>query len=97
MNFQEKLFGTGELGGRAASHVEKLKGSLSALNHAGHELNKVARRHAASFVKQNSSLVTQLRDDVTALARSTFSTLQKGAKTKAHKPAAKRQRKSRAA
>ena|SRR5688572_18392294 len=98
MNFQEKLFETSnELGSRAARQVEKLKGSISAINQAGLELNKVARRHAASFVKQNSSLATQLREDVTALARSTFDTLQAKTKTKARKPAGTRKRKSKAA
>jgi hypothetical protein len=35
---------------------------------AGREFNKVARRHAIRFVKQNSTLAAQVRDDVSALA-----------------------------
>ena len=57
-----------------------LKGSLAVLNTAGRELNKVARRHAIRFVKQNSTLASQVRDDVSALARSTFTTLTKSAR-----------------
>ena len=63
----------------AAKQVEQrlggLRGSLAVLNSAGRKFNKVARRHATSFVKQNSTLVAQVRDDVSELARSTFTTL----------------------
>ena len=82
----------------AAKRVKKLKGSMTVLNTAGREFNKVARRHAIVFVKQNSTLATKVRDDVAALARSTFATLTKSAAaTKARKPAAARKRARKAA
>jgi hypothetical protein len=82
----------------AAKRVEKLKGSMTVLNTAGRELNKVARRHAIVFVKQNSTLATKVRDDVAALARSTFATLTKSAAvTRARKPTAARTRARKAA
>ena len=39
----------------AAKRVDVLKGSFAALTIAGREFNKVARRHAARFVKENST------------------------------------------
>jgi len=73
----------------AARHVDQLKGSIAALNTAGREFNKVARRHAMRFVKQNSTLATQVRDDVSALARATLASLAKSvAASKPRKPAA---------
>ena len=74
--------------GQAAKRVEQLKGSFNVLNSAGREFNKVARRHAIRFVKQNSTLASEVRDDVSALARSTFASLTaKPAATKARKAA----------
>jgi hypothetical protein len=99
MNFQEKLFETsGDLRGFAAEltsaaleKVETLKGSLKVINQAGLAFNHVARRHAVRFVKQNSSLAAQVRDDVATLARTTFATLQKDAKMKSKsKPKARK-------
>jgi len=86
----------------AARRVGKLKSSLKLINHAGLELNKVARRHALRFVKQNASLAAQARDEVAALARETYTTLKKSADTrpKARKSATtarNRKRKSKAA
>ena len=85
MNFQEKLFETSaELRSRVeaiaatalqSARVEKLKASFDVLNTAGRELNLVARRHAIRFVKQNSSLAADVRDDVSAVARSAFANL----------------------
>jgi len=84
--------------GIAAERAEKLKKPLGVLNQAGRELNHVARRHGAQFIRQNSSLAARVRDDVTALARTTFASLQKGAAAKARKTSArKRKAKSRAA
>jgi hypothetical protein len=64
---------------RAKLHtrVEDLKKSISVLNGARLELRKVAGRHASHFVKQNSTLVSAVRKDVTDLARSTFASLSK--------------------
>jgi len=85
----------------AAKRVEKrlvnLRGSAAVLNTAGRELNKVARRHAIQFVKQNSVIAAKVRDDVSALARSTFTSLTQGPaikKTRKAAPARKRARKS---
>ena len=87
MNFQEKLFeSTADLRARAETiaqmaakraeqRLETLRGSFDVLNTAGREFNKVARRHAIEFVKQNSSIAAQVRDDVSTLARSTFASL----------------------
>jgi hypothetical protein len=77
----------------AAKRVEKLKGSIAILNTAGRELNKVARRHAIRFVQQNSTLASEVRDDVSALARSTFTTLTRPPAKKPRKAAVKRARK----
>jgi len=63
----------------ATQRVEQLKGSMAALNAAGREFNKVARRHAIRFVKQNATLAVQVRDDVSALARATLASLGKSA------------------
>ncbi len=81
----------------AAKRVEKLKGSIAILNTAGRELNKVARRHAIRFVQQNSTLASQVRDDVSALARSTITTLTKAPAKKARKTTAARKRARKAA
>lgn len=78
---------------RVEKRLEAIKGSIAILNTAGRELNKVARRHAIRFVEQNSTLASQVRDDVSALARSTFTTLTKAPAKKARKAAGKRTRK----
>jgi hypothetical protein len=77
--------------GVAARRVEVLRGSLAKLTVASREFNKVARRHAARFVKQNSTLAVAAGKDVSALARTTYATLAKrpAAKT-ARKPAARK-------
>jgi hypothetical protein len=101
MNFQEKMFETtAELRARAAKRVQSLKGSLAALTVAGRELNKVARRHAVRFVKENSSLAADAGKDVSALARSTYATLAKRSPTKRatrKTPAARKRTASKAA
>lgn len=76
--------------GVTAKRVEKLKGSFAILNTAGRELNQVARRHAVRFVKQNSTLAVQVRDEVTALARSTFATLTAAAPVTKRKPSTRK-------
>jgi hypothetical protein len=100
MNFQEKVFeATADLRARAIKRAEVLKGSLTALTIAGRELNKVARRHAQRFVKENSTLAVEASKDVTALARSTYATLAKrpAATHKARKAPAARKRAARKA
>ena len=99
MNFQEKLLeSTADLRARAETiaqmaakraeqRLETLRGSFDVLNTAGREFNKVARRHAIEFVKQNSSIAAQVRDDVSSLARTTFASLTR-------KPAARKARKA---
>ncbi len=83
----------------AAKRVEALKGSFAALTVAGRAFNKVARRHAVRFVKENSSLAVDAGKDVSALARTTFATLAKpaaakraAAKSKTRKASASRKR-----
>lgn len=61
----------------AAKRVDALKGSFEALTVAGRELNKVARRHAVRFVKENSTIAVEAGKDVSALARTTYATLAK--------------------
>lgn len=65
----------------AARRVEKragvLKTSLSTLGVAGRELEKVARRHGTTFVKQNATIAQAARKDVTTLAITTFDALAK--------------------
>jgi hypothetical protein len=63
----------------AATRVETLKGTFGALTVAGREFNKVARRHAVRFVKENSTIAVEAGKDVSALARTTYATLAKGA------------------
>jgi hypothetical protein len=87
MNFQEKLLeASSELRTRtaalAASALERARSratlaskGISVLNVAGRELNKVARRHAVRFVKQNSTIAAAVRKDVTDLARTTYASL----------------------
>jgi hypothetical protein len=81
----------------AGKRVAVLKGSLAALTVAGREFNKVARRHAVRFVKENSTLAAAAGKDVTTLARTTYATLAKRPqpKSKARKPAATRRRATR--
>jgi hypothetical protein len=79
----------------AAKRVGTLKGSLAALTVAGRELNKVARRHAVRFVKENSSIAVEAGKDVSALARTTYASLAKrpvAAKSKARKTTSTRKR-----
>lgn len=87
MNFQEKLLeASAELRTRAAalaasaletarSRANLTSKRISVLNVAGRELNKVARRHVVRFVKQNSTLATAVRKDVSELARTTYASL----------------------
>lgn len=84
----------------AAQRVDGLKKSFAVLNDAGRQFNQVARRHASRFVKQNSPLVAAVRKDVSQLARTTFTTLTRGAAPaarKTRKPAAARKRAAKAA
>jgi hypothetical protein len=78
----------------AAKRVRGLKGSIAALTVAGRQLNKVARRHAVRFVKQNSSIAVEAGRDVSALARTTYASLSKRdlVKPKARKTTVKRKR-----
>jgi hypothetical protein len=72
---------------QATRRVADLKGPISVLNGASREFNKVARRHAARFVKQNSTIVAAARKDVVELARSTYASL-------ATRPTAKKARRT---
>jgi hypothetical protein len=82
----------------AAKQIVVLKGSFGALTIAGREFNKVARRHAARFVKENSTIAVSAGKDVSALARTTYATLtQRAAAPKARKSPATRKRAARKA
>jgi hypothetical protein len=83
----------------AAKRVEALKGSFAALTVAGREFNKVARRHAVRFVKENSTIAVEAGKDVSALARTTYATLAKrpAAPRKTRKTATSRKRAARKA
>jgi len=85
----------------AVKRFDALRGSLSVLSVAGRELNRVARRHAGSFVRENSAIAAHARKDVSSLARKTYSTLtvQRGVvKAKARKsPAVRKPAKAKAA
>jgi hypothetical protein len=59
----------------AARRAESLKGALGVITVAARALNKVARRHAGRFVKENASIAAEARKDVSMLARTTFATL----------------------
>jgi hypothetical protein len=54
---------------------------LTTLGVAGRELEKVARRHGATFVKQNATIAQAARKDVTSLAVSAFNAIAKPAAT----------------
>jgi hypothetical protein len=76
----------------AAKRVNGLKGSFQALTLAGREFNKVARRHAARFVKENSTIAVDAGKDVSTLARSTYASLTGRTAPKARKTSAARKR-----
>ena len=59
----------------AAKRVDGLKVSFATLSVAGRALNKVAQRHAARFVKENSAIAVAAGKDFGALARTTIATL----------------------
>jgi hypothetical protein len=101
MNLQEKLFerlATVRARAQIAAQRVDMKGSFAALTLAGRELNKVARRHAARFVKENSTIAASAGKDVSTLARTTFATLtQRASAPKARKAPAARKRAARKA
>jgi hypothetical protein len=109
MNFQEKVLeATADLRSRAALLAAEalktarvrvdLKASLATLSVASRELNKVARRHAARFVRENSTIVVAAGKDVSALARTTYASLSKRTPVKAaRKPAVRKRAKSKTA
>lgn len=84
MTFQEKLFETtADLRTRAAAlanvavttartRAQITAQRFEALTVAGREFNKVARRHAIRFVKENSSIAADAGREVSALARTTY-------------------------
>ena len=83
----------------SAKRIDSLKGSFEALTVAGREFNKVARRHAMRFVKENSAIGIEAGRDVSALARTTYVTLAKrtAAPQKARKAPGSRKRAARKA
>lgn len=59
----------------AARRARELRGSLTLLRSAGLELGDVARRHVGRLVSENRAIAVDAGKDLTALARSTYSTL----------------------
>jgi hypothetical protein len=80
----------------ATQRAAKLQRPLTTLSVSGRELNKVVRRHASRFVKQNATIARAAGKDVTALARETYENFTKsGVKkpgTAARKASAPRKR-----
>jgi hypothetical protein len=77
---------------RVEKRVGAVKISLTTLGVARRELEKVARRHGAKFVKQNATLAQAARNDVATLALTTLDAFAKRnvvAKKKTRKPARK--------
>ena len=106
MNFQEKLLeASAELRTRAATIAASARKAarhrarlISVLEDAGREFGKVARRHAGQFLKQNSSIASAVRKDVSELARSTYASLSaRPAARKGRRAPAARRRTARAA
>jgi hypothetical protein len=107
MNFQEKLLeASAELRARAAAlTASALKTArnraklVSVLDGARRELGKVARRHVGQFVKQNSTIASAVRKDVSELARSAYASLaaRPAAKKKTRRAPAARKRSAKAA
>ena len=110
MNLQEKLLeASAELRTRASalaaaaletarSRANLTSERISVLNVAGRELNKVARRHAVRFVKQNSTFAAAVRKDVSDLARTTYASLAaRTAPKKTRRATAARKRSNKAA
>jgi len=56
----------------ATKRAAALQGSLATLRVSGRALDKVVRRHAVRFVKENATLARAARKDVSALARDTY-------------------------
>jgi hypothetical protein len=68
----------------ATRRAAVLQGSLDLLGTSGRELNKVVRRHAVRFVKENSTIVRAASKDVSEIARDTYASFTKsGAKKQA--------------
>ena len=86
------VFSARERAARASKRVDLLKGSFATLGVAGRELNKVARRHAARFIKENSNIAVNAGKDVSALARTTIATLGQKSAPKTRKSTAVRKR-----
>jgi hypothetical protein len=78
--------------GETAKRVDALKGSLATLTVASRELNKVARRHAARFVTENSTIAAAAGKEVSALARTTYASMSKRTPAKTVRKTALRKR-----
>ena len=83
--------------GKLESRVADLKKSFVVLNGARRQLRKVAGRHASHFVKQNATLVSAVRKDVSAVARSTYASLSARPAKKARRAPVARKRSAKAA
>jgi hypothetical protein len=83
MKIQEKVLeASSELRSRASALAASALATardpaqlISVLADARREFGKVARRHAGRFVKQNFTLASTVRREVSELARSTYASL----------------------
>src|SRR4051812_39575553 len=93
MNFQDRMIevsarlraratSLANAAGELALNRAALTKSIATLSIAGSELNKVARRHASRFVRENSALAIAAGKDIGAIARSTYTSLSARAATK---------------
>jgi hypothetical protein len=65
----------------ALRRAKGLRGSLTLLKSAGQEFGDVARRHVGRLVSENRAIAVEAGRDLTALARSAYSTLATSAQT----------------
>jgi hypothetical protein len=72
MNLQEKLTDVARVADIARA---RLTTSWRILDGARQQLRRVAGRHAARFVRQNSTLFQHAGSDISDLARETYATL----------------------
>jgi hypothetical protein len=73
----------------AAKRAATLQGSLATLRVSGRALDKVVRRHAARFVKENTTIARAARKEVSALARDTYSSFARSGEKKQAAPTRK--------
>lgn len=73
----------------AVKRSAALQGSFATLRVNGRALDKVVRRHAARFVKENVTIARAASKDVSALARDTYDSFSKSGAQKQAAPTRK--------